>query len=130
MIWGHVGGITAALGRREQCQHGLTSLHSVLLSSVAEQPPPRDYGYLSTFRLLNPFFSFLLFAAGWWLVENADKQIAWFPASYLEEIDIYKDIQNALSSNNEGKSAPDPWTLWSSRKTHRFNQCRELWPSC
>ncbi|NXN97240.1 NOXO1 oxidase, partial [Rhinopomastus cyanomelas] len=39
---------------------------------------------------------------GWWLVENADKQIAWFPASYLEEIDIYKDIQSALSLNEEG----------------------------
>ncbi|KFW12443.1 NADPH oxidase organizer 1, partial [Eurypyga helias] len=39
---------------------------------------------------------------GWWLVENADKQIAWFPASYLEEIDVYKDIQNALSSKEEG----------------------------
>ncbi|NXJ84071.1 NOXO1 oxidase, partial [Trogon melanurus] len=39
---------------------------------------------------------------GWWLVENADKQIAWFPASYLEEIDIHKDIQNALSSDEEG----------------------------
>uniref|UniRef100_A0A8D0FHI3 NADPH oxidase organizer 1 n=1 Tax=Strix occidentalis caurina TaxID=311401 RepID=A0A8D0FHI3_STROC len=35
---------------------------------------------------------------GWWLVENADKQIAWFPASYLEEIDVHKDIQSALSS--------------------------------
>ncbi|NXW50465.1 NOXO1 oxidase, partial [Nyctiprogne leucopyga] len=39
---------------------------------------------------------------GWWLVENADKQIAWFPASYLEEIDVHKDIQNALSSKEEG----------------------------
>ncbi|KFQ99938.1 NADPH oxidase organizer 1, partial [Nipponia nippon] len=39
---------------------------------------------------------------GWWLVENADKQIAWFPASYLEEIDVHKDVQNALSSNEEG----------------------------
>ncbi|NXN33457.1 NOXO1 oxidase, partial [Nycticryphes semicollaris] len=39
---------------------------------------------------------------GWWLVENADKQIAWFPASYLEEIDIHKDIQNVLSSDKEG----------------------------
>ncbi|KFP43670.1 NADPH oxidase organizer 1, partial [Chlamydotis macqueenii] len=39
---------------------------------------------------------------GWWLVENADKQIAWFPASYLEEIDIHKDIQIALSSKEEG----------------------------
>ncbi|NXS54159.1 NOXO1 oxidase, partial [Brachypteracias leptosomus] len=40
--------------------------------------------------------------SGWWLVENADKQIAWFPASYLEEIDVHRDIQNALSSNEEG----------------------------
>ncbi|XP_074697070.1 NADPH oxidase organizer 1 [Strix aluco] len=39
---------------------------------------------------------------GWWLVENADKQIAWFPASYLEEIDVHKDIQSALSSDKEG----------------------------
>ncbi|NWI68752.1 NOXO1 oxidase, partial [Todus mexicanus] len=39
---------------------------------------------------------------GWWLVENADKQIAWFPASYLEEMDVHRDIQNALSSNKEG----------------------------
>ncbi|NWH58685.1 NOXO1 oxidase, partial [Geococcyx californianus] len=40
---------------------------------------------------------------GWWLVENADKQIAWFPASYLEEIDVHKDIQKALSSRDESK---------------------------
>ncbi|NWH38382.1 NOXO1 oxidase, partial [Chloropsis hardwickii] len=39
---------------------------------------------------------------GWWLVENADKQIAWFPASYLEELDACEDIQNASSSNEEG----------------------------
>ncbi|NXU03525.1 NOXO1 oxidase, partial [Buphagus erythrorhynchus] len=39
---------------------------------------------------------------GWWLVENADKQIAWFPASYLEELDACEDIQTALSSNEEG----------------------------
>ncbi|NWX29357.1 NOXO1 oxidase, partial [Notiomystis cincta] len=39
---------------------------------------------------------------GWWLVENADKQIAWFPASYLEELDACEDIQNAFSSSEEG----------------------------
>ncbi|NWT06625.1 NOXO1 oxidase, partial [Mionectes macconnelli] len=39
---------------------------------------------------------------GWWLVENADKQIAWFPASYLEELDVQEDIQNTLSSSEEG----------------------------
>uniref|UniRef100_A0A8C3UJW7 SH3 domain-containing protein n=1 Tax=Catharus ustulatus TaxID=91951 RepID=A0A8C3UJW7_CATUS len=37
-------------------------------------------------------------SVGWWLVENADKQIAWFPASYLEELDACEDIQPALSS--------------------------------
>ncbi|XP_054246865.1 NADPH oxidase organizer 1 [Indicator indicator] len=40
--------------------------------------------------------------SGWWLVENTDKQLAWFPASYLEEIDVHKDIQNALTSKEEG----------------------------
>ncbi|NWX46623.1 NOXO1 oxidase, partial [Steatornis caripensis] len=39
---------------------------------------------------------------GWWLVENADKQIAWFPASYLEKIDVHKDTQNALSPKEDG----------------------------
>ncbi|NXM31000.1 NOXO1 oxidase, partial [Oxyruncus cristatus] len=39
---------------------------------------------------------------GWWLVENADKQIAWFPASYLEELDVHEDIQNTFSSSEEG----------------------------
>ncbi|XP_054499887.2 NADPH oxidase organizer 1 [Agelaius phoeniceus] len=39
---------------------------------------------------------------GWWLVENADKQIAWFPASYLEELDACEDIQHAFSSDEEG----------------------------
>ncbi|OXB81878.1 UNVERIFIED_CONTAM: hypothetical protein H355_015075, partial [Colinus virginianus] len=39
---------------------------------------------------------------GWWLVENADKQIAWFPASYLEEMGVHKDTQNVGSSDEEG----------------------------
>ncbi|XP_027753052.1 NADPH oxidase organizer 1 [Empidonax traillii] len=39
---------------------------------------------------------------GWWLVENADKQIAWFPASYLEELDVHEDVQNTFSSSEEG----------------------------
>lgn len=60
----------------------------------------RDYGHLQAVKTIS-----LLFAAGWWLVENADKQIAWFPASYLEEIDVHKDIQNAFCSDKEGKSA-------------------------
>lgn len=55
----------------------------------------------------------LLFAAGWWLVENADKQIAWFPASYLEQISVHKDIQNVRSSDEEGEYASVPrHQLW------------------
>ncbi|XP_010133414.1 PREDICTED: NADPH oxidase organizer 1 [Buceros rhinoceros silvestris] len=57
--------------------------------------------------------------SGWWLVENADKQIAWFPASYLEEIDIYKDIQNALSSNEEG-------SLYFVRRAYEAQKTDEL----
>ncbi|KAJ7989739.1 hypothetical protein DPEC_G00307650 [Dallia pectoralis] len=29
--------------------------------------------------------------AGWWLVENQDKRIAWFPAPYLEKVDEDED---------------------------------------
>lgn len=55
----------------------------------------------------------LLFAAGWWLVENADKQIAWFPASYLEQISAHKDIQNVESSDEEGEYGSVPrQQLW------------------
>uniref|UniRef100_A0A8B9FYH7 NADPH oxidase organizer 1 n=1 Tax=Amazona collaria TaxID=241587 RepID=A0A8B9FYH7_9PSIT len=52
------------------------------MASGLPELPFRDYGHLQAVKTLS-----LLFAAGWWLVENADKQIAWFPASYLEEID-------------------------------------------
>lgn len=63
-------------------------------------------GLLSCFDLQPvKIWIFFLFV-GWWLVENADKQIAWFPASYLEELDACEDMQNALSSDEEGKSVP------------------------
>ncbi|XP_010213565.1 PREDICTED: NADPH oxidase organizer 1, partial [Tinamus guttatus] len=39
---------------------------------------------------------------GWWLVENADKQIAWFPAPYLQELDLHGDSQSAPSAHEEG----------------------------
>uniref|UniRef100_A0A8C3NUA7 Uncharacterized protein n=1 Tax=Geospiza parvula TaxID=87175 RepID=A0A8C3NUA7_GEOPR len=35
---------------------------------------------------------------GWWLVENADKQIAWFPASYLEELDANPTVPLSAGS--------------------------------
>lgn len=30
---------------------------------------------------------YVCIASGWWLVENEDKRIAWFPAPYLEKLD-------------------------------------------
>ncbi|NXD13887.1 NOXO1 oxidase, partial [Nothocercus nigrocapillus] len=39
---------------------------------------------------------------GWWLVENADKQIAWFPAPYLQQLDIHGESESASSSQEEG----------------------------
>lgn len=45
-------------------------------------------------------------------MENADKQIAWFPASYLEQISAHKDIQN-VESSDEGEYGSVPrQQLW------------------
>lgn len=90
-------------GRKEQYSHGTKVI--CLLQAV------------------NPPF-FFLFAAGWWLVENADKQIAWFPASYLEEIDVHRDTPNALSSNEEGKSVSDPRDTTFLSRNYEF--CEKL----
>lgn len=48
--------------------------------------------------------SLLLFAAGWWLVENKDQQIAWFPAPYLEERVTGEESPNARELDEEGES--------------------------
>ncbi|XP_010205561.2 NADPH oxidase organizer 1 [Colius striatus] len=84
------------------------------LSSITPPQPSQSYRCIETFETKdakNKTFKvakeeivevLLKDMTGWWLVENADKQIAWFPASYLEETEGYKDIQNALSSNEEG----------------------------
>ncbi|XP_025909686.1 NADPH oxidase organizer 1 [Nothoprocta perdicaria] len=39
---------------------------------------------------------------GWWLVENADKQIAWFPAPYLQGLDARGDGPSAPSCQEDG----------------------------
>ncbi|KAM3661957.1 NADPH oxidase organizer 1 [Ammospiza maritima maritima] len=76
-------------------------LHLSLLSLVSP-----TQGLLSCLDLQAvKIWVFFLFV-GWWLVENADKQIAWFPASYLEELDACEDIQNDFSSDEEGESVP------------------------
>lgn len=105
LTWIYTGAKNTVSARH---QPGAELLCRMPLALGAEQPLPRDYGHLSTCKLLKTFFFFFspsLFSAGWWLVENTDKQIAWFPASYLEDIDVHEDIQNSLSSNEEGKSA-------------------------
>ncbi|KYO30843.1 NADPH oxidase organizer 1 [Alligator mississippiensis] len=39
---------------------------------------------------------------GWWLVENEDKQIAWFPAPYLEERTFGEKAPSFRESDEEG----------------------------
>ncbi|XP_054463268.1 SH3 and PX domain-containing protein 2B-like [Anoplopoma fimbria] len=43
--------------------------------------------------------------AGWWLVENEDKRMAWFPAPYLEKIDddIDEDEDDINGSSDRGE---------------------------
>lgn len=38
-------------------------------------------------------------ASGWWLVENEDKKMAWFPAPYLEKLDEDDDADDEDDGN-------------------------------
>ncbi|XP_018416718.1 PREDICTED: NADPH oxidase organizer 1-like [Nanorana parkeri] len=40
--------------------------------------------------------------SGWWLVENEDQQIAWFPAPYLQEDMNHADGENTKEHQEEG----------------------------
>ncbi|CAO2642207.1 NADPH oxidase organizer 1 [Lemmus lemmus] len=40
--------------------------------------------------------------SGWWLVENKDKQTAWFPAPYLEEAALGQDQDSGLALRSKG----------------------------
>lgn len=42
-----------------------------------------------TSREVDPdnLISHCVLCSGWWLVENEDKRMAWFPAPYLEKLD-------------------------------------------
>ncbi|XP_066239006.1 NADPH oxidase organizer 1 isoform X6 [Saccopteryx leptura] len=84
---------------------------SLVILPVQEEPLPRPVGSLATGSLvalslhcLQPFSTqdtrgqpfhaqaqesldvLLRHPSGWWLVANEDQQMAWFPASYLEEV--------------------------------------------
>ncbi|XP_059204596.1 NADPH oxidase organizer 1a [Centropristis striata] len=39
--------------------------------------------------------------AGWWLVENEEKRMAWFPAPYLEKIDDFDDDEDDIDGASE-----------------------------
>ncbi|XP_010872714.3 NADPH oxidase organizer 1a [Esox lucius] len=55
--------------------------------------------------------------AGWWLVENEDKRIAWFPAPYLEKIDEDEDEMEGF----HGESV-----LYSAAKRYSANNADEV----
>ncbi|XP_014836121.1 PREDICTED: NADPH oxidase organizer 1 isoform X1 [Poecilia mexicana] len=40
--------------------------------------------------------------AGWWLVENEEKRMAWFPAPYLENVDGEEDEEEVLGTPSRG----------------------------
>ncbi|XP_035036666.1 NADPH oxidase organizer 1a [Hippoglossus stenolepis] len=55
--------------------------------------------------------------AGWWLVENEDKRMAWFPAPYLETLDDDED---------ETDGTPERGTLCTAIKSYKATKDDEL----
>lgn len=41
--------------------------------------------------------------SGWWLVEKEDKQMAWFPAPYLEKLDDDGDEDETDAASDGGE---------------------------
>ncbi|NP_001344765.1 NADPH oxidase organizer 1 [Mus musculus] len=41
--------------------------------------------------------------SGWWLVENKDQQVAWFPAPYLEEVATCQGQESGLALQGSGR---------------------------
>lgn len=40
--------------------------------------------------------------SGWWLVENEEKRLAWFPAPFLKALETEDDLDSGTDSDNEG----------------------------
>ncbi|XP_019957314.2 NADPH oxidase organizer 1a [Paralichthys olivaceus] len=57
--------------------------------------------------------------AGWWLVENEDKRMAWFPAPYLEKLDDDYDY-------DETDGTPERGTLCTAIKSYKATKDDEL----
>ena len=43
--------------------------------------------------------------SGWWLVENEDKRLAWFPAPYLEKLEDGEDDEDDTMDSPTGIGA-------------------------
>ncbi|XP_044160008.1 NADPH oxidase organizer 1-like [Bufo gargarizans] len=41
-------------------------------------------------------------SSGWWLVENEEKRLAWFPAPFLKTVEEKQDIDSDTESDDEG----------------------------
>ncbi|XP_041634502.1 NADPH oxidase organizer 1a [Cheilinus undulatus] len=58
--------------------------------------------------------------AGWWLVENEDKRMAWFPAPYLEKMESDDDDDDELDGN------PDRGALYCAVKSYKATKDDEM----
>ncbi|XP_036944883.1 NADPH oxidase organizer 1-like [Acanthopagrus latus] len=59
--------------------------------------------------------------AGWWLVENDDKRMAWFPAPYLEKLDEDED-----DSGDDTDVTPDRGMLYTAVKSYKATKSDEI----
>ncbi|KAJ3601527.1 hypothetical protein NHX12_032495 [Muraenolepis orangiensis] len=59
--------------------------------------------------------------AGWWLVENEDKRLAWFPAPYLEKLDDDEDDEGDEAGSPTGIGA-----LYTAVKTYKATKGDEV----
>ncbi|KAM4697724.1 NADPH oxidase organizer 1 [Rhinophrynus dorsalis] len=41
-------------------------------------------------------------SSGWWLVENEEKRVAWFPAPYLKDLESSEETDSGMDSDDEG----------------------------
>ncbi|XP_044036912.1 NADPH oxidase organizer 1a [Siniperca chuatsi] len=60
--------------------------------------------------------------AGWWLVENEDKQMAWFPAPYLEKLDDDDDD----GDEDEIDGTPERGMLYTAVKSYKATKEDEI----
>ncbi|TNN66121.1 NADPH oxidase organizer 1 [Liparis tanakae] len=60
--------------------------------------------------------------AGWWLVENEDKKMAWFPAPYLEKLDEDDDDED----ENDGNGSLERGAVYTAVKNYKATKDDEI----